>query len=102
MANDHLTLGITYHIADGKFDVSGDVKEEKQSDLIYDFLRTQMGAGEDNRKANEQDVYHIQLKWFLHMDRFEPSSDIGNYGLRDSILMDVASKLEDKIVFLKP
>ena len=86
MSLDHLTLNIIYNIKKNKFTFKGDVKKEAYSDLICEFLRSQIGAGEDDGKANVRDVYKITLKWFPENDRFEVSYDTGNKGLRDGIL----------------
>jgi hypothetical protein len=86
MSLDYLTLNIIYNIKKNEFTFKGDVKKEAQSTLISEFLRSQIGAGEDNEKANVKDIYHITLKWFPENDKFEVIYDAGNKGLRDGIL----------------
>lgn len=93
MEKDYLSLSIAYYIKDGKFDISGDVKKEKQADLIIEFLRGQIGKGIDISKANERDVYHIELRWYPENDRIECMYDTGNKGLREGILKDIVSRL---------
>lgn len=90
---EHLTLDITYDMNSEEFSIKSDAKKEAYADLISAFLRLQMGAGEDKSKANEQDVYHITIKWQPHNDVFEASSDTGNKGLREGILLDILDKL---------
>lgn len=92
MGLDHLTLDFTYAVSTGKFVVAGNVKEEARSDLVAEFLRTQMGAGADKSKSNEQDTYHITLRWYPNRDRFVTYSDTGNKSLRDGILAHFLAK----------
>lgn len=94
MGLDYLTMNITYNMDNGEFNIDGDVKKDKQYDLIADFLRLQMGQGKDTSKPNEQDVYHISISWHPYKDRFESRSDTGNKGLRDGILMDVLKQIK--------
>jgi len=94
MTNDeYLMLGITYNVVSGEFKIEGDIKPECYIDIIDSFLSTQVGAGEDTRKAKEQDVYHVAIKWYPSDDRFVACSDTGNKGIRDGILLDVAKRL---------
>lgn len=96
MSADFLTLDMTYHIDNGRVEISGDVREECRSNLIVEFLRGQIGAGADSRPAIEREQYHIRLKWHPHLDRFEVSDDTGNKGLRDGILYGVLRTLDGK------
>lgn len=73
--------------------VRSDVREDRRAELIWEFLRSQMGAGADNSPPAERDVYHIRMDIDLSEDRFSVRSDTGNKGLRDGILMDVARRL---------
>lgn len=93
MNEQFLTMDLTFSVKNASFNIDGNVKKEKQSDLIIAFLRTQLGQGIDNSEANKQDKYHISIKWFPHLDRFQITSDTGNKGLRDGILRTVSAKL---------
>ncbi len=87
MSLDYLTLDLRYDINSDQFKVGGNVNRNGITELVETFLRGQMGAGKDDSKPNEKDVYHIQLRWYPENDRIEVSCDTGNKGLRDGILM---------------
>ena len=57
--------------------------------MLCEFLRSQIGMGTDNRRAEEHDIYKIQITWNPDHDQFESRSNTGNLGLRDGILYDV-------------
>ena len=84
---DKLTFNIKYDISKNKFETSGSVKEEGRKELVDTFLRFQIGAGEDKRKANERDVYNIRLEWYPQNDNIRVTDNTGNKGLRDGILI---------------
>lgn len=93
----YLTLNVIYNMKNGEFNVSGNVKKEKQSDLILEFLGKQVGKWQDDRVVNIKDSYNISIKWYPHLDRFEVSRDnTDNKELRYGILADVAEKLLDE------
>ncbi len=86
MTDLSLTLDIKYDIKRDRFEVGGDVKEEKRVDLVGMFLRSQLGQGLDRNEAEERDVYHITITWHPKDDSISVRSDTGNKGLRDGIL----------------
>ncbi len=86
-------MNIEFNIKENKFDITGEIRKEGQLELIDSFLRTQIGAGADDSKPNEKDVYHISMKWYPENDRIEVSDDTGNKGLRDGILAYIMGKL---------
>ena len=63
------------------------LKAKRNKEIVEAFLINQIGAGEDRNKANELDVYQITLDWYPHLDRIESTSNTGNRGLREGILM---------------
>jgi len=71
------------------------IKPEKLSDIIWDFLSTQEGKGKDERKPNEQEVYDVELHLDLSEDLFSISDNCGNHSLRDGILMYFARNLNN-------
>jgi hypothetical protein len=79
-------IQIEYDLDKDRAIVSTNVKHEQVDDLLADFLRTQMGEGEDRRKAAERRVYHINLELDLDGDVFRVSDDTGNKSLRDGII----------------
>lgn len=93
MAVDYLTMNVQYNVKNGKFKINSDMKKKVQSSLLETFLRGQIGKGEDKSKAVEKDVYNITLKLYLENDRIEVTSDTGNEGLRDGVLLNVFQRL---------
>lgn len=78
------------------------VKKERVSDLITDWLRTEMGKGSDGRKPVDLDTYHISLEIDLTDDSFRIyREDTGNSGLTTGIMMDIISKIKSKNVLWK-
>lgn len=95
MSIDHLTLDILYQVESNNFEVGGDVNDQGRKGLVENFLLGQVGAGADDREPNVQDTYRIQLQWYPHDDRIVSRSDTGNKGLRDGILMQYLSYLNE-------
>jgi hypothetical protein len=85
-----IDLKIIYNIGNDSFDVSGNAKDPKK--IVTEFLRTQIGVGADNSKANEQEEYTILINLDLSEDVFSVSNDCGNKGLRDGILQQFISR----------
>ena len=93
MAKDYpLFINITYDPNKDKYKVRTNVKREGVEDLIDTFLRGQIGAGSDSRKAEKREVYHINMQIDLSDDSFNVSDDTGNFGLRDGILLGIRGK----------
>lgn len=93
MSLDCLVLDIKYHRGSDKFEVEGDINQEEQKDIVETFLSTQIGRGIDESKPNEKDTYRIRLEWYPEDDTIKVSSDTGNKGLRDGILMHYLESL---------
>jgi hypothetical protein len=94
-----LVLRICYRLPEGEpstFGVSGNVKEELRRSVLEDFLRTQVGAGEDRRPAEDREEYNIRIEVDLSDDTFSVWHDCGNKGLMAGIVMDVVSRMEDE------
>jgi hypothetical protein len=85
-----LDLVIDYDIEKEKFDVKGNVKPEKRKDFVTNFLMSQVGAGKDENKAEEREVYTIKMELDLTYDTYTVSDNCGNKGLREGILMRYA------------
>ncbi|MGD9275819.1 MAG: hypothetical protein PVJ67_01455 [Candidatus Pacearchaeota archaeon] len=94
-APDKLTLDIKYHLKEDEFEINSNIREGGRKDLVETFLRSQIGKGKDKRKANERDVYSIRLEWYPQNDDIIVSSDTGNKGLREGILMHYLETLDD-------
>jgi len=93
MSAGYLTCRIQYDVKKDEFIVNGDLNREGRSEVIEGFLRGQMGKGRDRTKPEKRDVYHITLNWYPENDRIEVSSDTGNKGLREGILMRYLARL---------
>lgn len=92
-----LVIDILYSIEDGaKSVIKTNVKRERLADVLGDYmhmLMTRVGVEPDNRTPNQQNEYHITIKLDLRDDSFATSSDTGNGGLTDGIVMDVVQNL---------
>jgi hypothetical protein len=93
--NGRLFVDLTYNILQDTVRVDSNIKDHLIPDTILEFVRTQIGAGKDDSKANELEEYHIRLELDLSCDRFYVTKDdTGNKGLRDGILIHLSDKLE--------
>lgn len=82
-----LWLDIDFTLSDRSFAYSSNIKKPQICDTILNFLRTQIGAGIDNKEVEHRDEYNIKLELDLSFDSFKVKDDCGNLGLRDGILM---------------
>lgn len=85
-------MKITYNVKLDKFTISGNIKKSKYSELLGEYLRS-AGGEVDKRRPRERQIYHITLRWYPSADRFETTSDTGNKGLREGILMRILRDL---------
>lgn len=93
MVLKYLTLDILYDLKKDKFETRGDVNEEGRRELVESFLRGQIGAGKDESKVNQREIYIIQLRWYPSDDRIEADSNTGNKSLRDGLLINYLRSL---------
>ena len=89
----YLTLEIEYNTKTSEFKLGGNIKSEQHAEIISNFLRTQIGAGRDDRQPVQKEVYNITLCVGLD-DSFDVIYNTGNKGLRDGILLDVLRRLD--------
>ncbi len=82
-----LFLNVEFEIKKKDFEHDTNIKEGKVKDIVCEFLRGQIGEGEDNSPANNHDIYKININLDLNGDVFTVKSNCGNLGLRDGILM---------------
>jgi len=88
MSRHYLTLDLKYDVGKDKFEVESDMTDEGRLEIIEWHIRNEMGMGRDEKKPNERDVYHIQLRWYPDFDEIEfVVDDTGNKGLREGILL---------------
>ncbi|MDD4931509.1 MAG: hypothetical protein PHG66_05200 [Candidatus Colwellbacteria bacterium] len=59
---------------------------DKLNDLFCDFIRAQMGAGADDSKPNDKNIYSIDIMLDLSTDTFSVKSDTGNKSLTCGIV----------------
>ena len=85
-----IDLKLVFDINSNSYEVSGNAKDPKG--LVSEFLRTQIGKGADNNKAEERDKYTILINLDLSEDVFSVCNDCGNKGLRDGILQQFISR----------
>ncbi len=85
-----INVKIIYDIKTDTFSVEGNAKDPKK--IVEDFIRTQVGAGEDKAEANKLDSYVISIALDPSFDTFTATSNCGNKGLRDGILMHFLKK----------
>lgn len=89
-----LGIDFEYDVSTGKVTrLTTNVKRDKVVELLTEFLRGQIGQGADERQATERDRYAIKIRLDLADDQFSSSSDCGNYGLRDGIIMAAITQL---------
>ena len=62
------------------------VRRDYIDELLSDWVRNQMGRGEDNSPAVERDVYRIRIDVDLSDDTFRARADTGNKGLTAGII----------------
>ena len=102
----HLALDIKYDITSmpQRFYIATNVKHHLVHDLIGEFVHSQVGAGEDTRKAAGLLVYVIRIRVDLGDDNFEVQSDTNNNGLREGILillMTVLKKTPERVEWVE-
>ena len=95
MSLDYLILDIKYHTDSDKFEIGGDLNRKGQRELVETFLLSQFGAGKDKSKPNKLATYYIRLKWYPEDDNIKVSSNTGNKGLREGILIDFLESLDN-------
>lgn len=93
-ANVHLWL--RYTLSTDELCYATDIKPEAVVELLETFLADQIGAGADPTPPVESDVYNIRIRMDLADDTFYVSHDCGNLGLRDGILIQALSRINDK------
>jgi len=87
MGND-LYLILKYRLNPEEARVTGtNIREDKIKDILSEYLKTQLGQGEDTRKAEEREDYTIKISLNLSSDTFTTESNTGNRGLVTGIVM---------------
>jgi len=82
-----LTTKLRYTVDQDKFEIQSDLKEERISEVLSDYLRSQMGTGPDeNQTRNELPVYEITITLDLENDIYHVTSNTGNQSLTVGII----------------
>jgi len=92
----NLGIKIDYDIKSDIFCFDTDIKRNRISNIINDFLRTQISKGEDNSQAENHTLYKIDISIDLTIDTFYVTHNCGNKGLREGILFRFLEKLNRK------
>lgn len=75
--------------------VKTDIRPGCWAEVLEDFLRRQIGSGEDPDPLVERDEYNIAIQLDLDEDVFYHEHDCGNKGLRDGIMIDVLRRIKN-------
>ncbi len=70
------------------------IKDERISDFLTDYLTEQIGKGKDERKVVDKDIYEVIVTLDLSEDIFHVNSDTGNDSLTTGIIMGLVARLE--------
>ena len=89
-------LMIDYDTIGKEYWYSGNIKGEYITEIVSDFLHLQIGKGGDDSERENHDLYQINLKLDLSSDTYTTSSNCGNKGLREGILMYFLQKLREE------
>jgi len=81
-----IRIAIKYYVVDNNFEV--ETNTTHPSDLVIEYIRSQIGAGEDTSPANRKSKYEIVIYLDLSDDSFKVVHDCGNEGLMLGILME--------------
>lgn len=96
MARGDIRFEIIYKFNDHGNDlIKTNAKKEVISDILEEWLRSQIGRGEDKGEAKELDSYRIVIELDLRDDTFHTISNTGNAGLTAGIILDIVKRLEN-------
>ena len=88
-----LRVQVDWNSQTNEFKISGDCNNEGSSEIIENWIRSQIGAGKDESKPDIRKVYTIQIWCNLSDDSFSIKSNCGNKSLRDGILIHALKSL---------
>jgi len=94
-----LYVDLTYNLKADSVKCQSNIKDHLMSDLLLDFLRTQIGKGADESPPADRKNYHVRLGLDLSNDSWTVQyDDCGNLGLRDGIIGRCSILLENRLV----
>lgn len=85
---------IRHNMKTGEFHRETNVKDDKVSEVLEEYIRSQMGAGKDSTPPEMRDEYTVRIGLDLSDDSFQVSSNTGNRSLRDGIVIAYLQQLE--------
>lgn len=93
--NADLMIGLEYDLRKRTARIDTNVKRDKVAELLGEYLLSCVGQGKDDAPPTKKNVYCIKLGLVLSEDQWLVEHDCGNKGLREGILMDIVSLLND-------
>jgi hypothetical protein len=81
-----LTVGIKFDINKDKCEFYGNFTNAGIERILTEWIRSQMGGGEDTSPANRLDLYEIEIDWYPENDKLVCRHNCGNKGLREGII----------------
>ena len=84
---------LTYDVNRNLYSMNTNLKAGEVEDFLYEFLRTQVGAGKGSTPPAERGVYNVKIMLDMSDDTFFVESDTGNESLTTGIVYDYASRL---------
>ena len=93
-----VTVELDYNAVDDTVEYTSatNAKPEALPDILSSWIRTQFGAGEDNREATDRKKYRIRLELDLQGDVFHVSHNCGNDALCLGIVLNALRKLPER------
>lgn len=85
LMNQKIFVNIWYDINKDFFRIKSNAKDPIE--IVTNYLRSQIDAGEDKSEPSRLGIYQIDLSLDLTEDVFSCEHNCGNLGLRDGILM---------------
>ncbi|MDO8443564.1 MAG: hypothetical protein Q7S78_01070 [Candidatus Azambacteria bacterium] len=96
MGRGDVRLEIIYKFNDHGNDlIRTNAKKEMISEILGNWMCSQIGRGENRGKRNEIDSYQIVIELDLRDDTFYTTSNTGNAGLTAGIIIDIVERLKE-------
>jgi len=87
-----LSMTLKYNMKTDLFEISGNVADEKITEVMQEWLRGQLGLGKDDNEPNDKEIYTIIINLNLEDDTFTIQSDTGNASLTCGIVAHFLEK----------
>lgn len=85
-----LYIDIKYQLdPEEKYELETNIKEDQIVEVLSEYVRSQIGAGEDSREPNRHKEFNIRIELDLADDTFSTESNTGNKGLTTGLVMAV-------------